>query len=218
MILSNIPVSVSKVVAPRSSTWTPEDKFTAVLEAASLSGAELETLLRRRGLRREHIEQWRRQMLAALRGPHGHQTSRGEKRAAPVARAANPRTRSAAEAEPASFVARLRGVIDEHLADDRFRVGALARHLAMSRSLLYRRLMELDQPPPAKLILDRRLRRAAELLANAEGSVGDVAYAVGFGSASSFTQCFRKRFGLVPSAYRKGHGGSANLLGRLGSR
>lgn len=171
---------------PELPQWTPEEKLTAVLEAVSLSGGALEAFLRRRGLQQAHVEQWRRQMLEALRGQQAYRASAQERQGP----------------SPASFLARILAVIDEHLAEDRFQVGDLARCLAVSRSLLFQRLKELDQPPPARLILDRRLRRAAELLVRDEGSINDVAYAVGFGSASSFAQSFRKHFGLAPSAYR----------------
>ena len=93
-------------------------------------------------------------------------------------------------------------MIDEHLSDEDFHVEALARHLALSRSLLYLRLEEVGESPAA-LILESRLRRAVELLESDAGSVGEVACAVGFKSVSHFTQRFRDRYGKTPSAYRR---------------
>ena len=46
-----------------------------------------------------------------------------------------------------------------------------------------------------------RLREARRLLANAEVSVTEVAYSVGFNDPSYFTRVFRKNFGKNPSAY-----------------
>jgi AraC-like DNA-binding protein len=47
-----------------------------------------------------------------------------------------------------------------------------------------------------------RLRKAAELLANGEGRVSDIAFDCGFNDLSYFNRCFRRRFGLTPTAAR----------------
>jgi AraC-like DNA-binding protein len=49
-----------------------------------------------------------------------------------------------------------------------------------------------------------RLRKAAELLALKEGRISDVAFACGFNDLSYFNRCFRRRFGLTPTAARGG--------------
>ena len=48
-----------------------------------------------------------------------------------------------------------------------------------------------------------RLEKGLGLLAQPELTVTEIAYAVGFASASYFAETFRKHFGLSPSAYRK---------------
>ncbi len=48
----------------RPEDWTPQEKFAAVLEASGLDDQELGAFLRRRGLHREHLEQWRAQVTA----------------------------------------------------------------------------------------------------------------------------------------------------------
>src|SRR5205807_6375575 len=48
-----------------------------------------------------------------------------------------------------------------------------------------------------------RLRRAADLLAHAgERRISDIAFACGFNDLSYFNRCFRRRFGLTPTAAR----------------
>ena len=48
-----------------------------------------------------------------------------------------------------------------------------------------------------------RLRRAADLLArDAERRISDIAFECGFNDLSYFNRCFRRRFGLTPSAAR----------------
>ena len=50
----------------RPQDWTAAEKLDAVLEASSLSEDELGGFLRRKGLYRTHLEQWRQQMLQGL--------------------------------------------------------------------------------------------------------------------------------------------------------
>jgi transposase-like protein len=52
------------VSSPKS--WTASEKLEAVLEAASLAEDELGPFLRRKGLYRKVLEQWREQMLRGL--------------------------------------------------------------------------------------------------------------------------------------------------------
>jgi AraC-like DNA-binding protein len=47
-----------------------------------------------------------------------------------------------------------------------------------------------------------RLRKAAELLARGKGRVSDIAFDCGFNDLSYFNRCFRRRFGLTPTAAR----------------
>jgi AraC-like DNA-binding protein len=46
------------------------------------------------------------------------------------------------------------------------------------------------------------LRKAAELLARGEARVSDIAFDCGFNDLSYFNRCFRRRFGLTPTAAR----------------
>jgi transposase-like protein len=50
----------------RPQDWTAAEKLEAVLEASSLSEEDLGGFLRRKGLYRTHLEQWRQQMLHGL--------------------------------------------------------------------------------------------------------------------------------------------------------
>jgi AraC-like DNA-binding protein len=43
---------------------------------------------------------------------------------------------------------------------------------------------------------------AADLLAHREGRISDIAFACGFNDLSYFNRCFRRRFGLTPTAAR----------------
>ncbi len=50
----------------RPQDWTAAEKLDAALEASSLPEQDLGGFLRRRGLHRSHLDQWRQQMLVGL--------------------------------------------------------------------------------------------------------------------------------------------------------
>jgi len=60
------------------------------------------------------------------------------------------------------------------------------------------------------VLTDQRLQRAARLLSESDMSIKEVAYAVGYGHASSFIRAFQNRFTEPPRAYRQRIADSAN--------
>lgn len=56
---------------------------------------------------------------------------------------------------------------------------------------------------PRQYLLDLRIRRARQLLADESLSIKEIAAAVGYDNALNFSTCFRKRFGLSPREYRR---------------
>ena len=101
----------------------------------------------------------------------------------------------------AVFLERVHDAVEARLADEDFTVEDLAEAVSQSRSNLHRRMRLLTDQPPSAFIRRVRLERAAALLSEREGTVSEVAYAVGFKSVSHFSQSFRKAYGVSPSAY-----------------
>lgn len=93
---------------------------------------------------------------------------------------------------------RLDRAIEAGLGNADFGVEALAQAVAMDRTTLFRQLAELGEPAPSQLLRDRRMQRAAELLADGAG-VSQTAYAVGFRSVSHFSKAYRAAHGHSPS-------------------
>jgi AraC-like DNA-binding protein len=82
---------------------------------------------------------------------------------------------------------------------------ANAANLSVSRfSQLFRE--HLGQSP-MRYLEERRLQRAAYLLANQSLNIGEVASAVGYPDQLHFSRRFRARFGSSPSHYRRRHFG-----------
>ncbi len=113
----------------------------------------------------------------------------------------------------AAFLGELRAAVEAHLDDDSFSVERLAEAAGQSRSTLHRRLRDLLDLAPSDFVRRVRLEHAALLLAGQQGSVSEVAYAVGFKSVSHFTQTFRSAYGVLPSRFfdwqRQNEGGPA---------
>jgi transcriptional regulator GlxA family with amidase domain len=106
------------------------------------------------------------------------------------------------------FLHRVRDSIEAGMGSSSFSVDTLAHQVGMSRVHLYRRLQALIAQTPSGLIRSLRLERAEKLLRAHAGSVSQIAYRVGFKSASHFSQSFRMRYRQPPSTYRhtKAHG------------
>ncbi|MET4295863.1 AraC-like DNA-binding protein [Bradyrhizobium sp. LB8.2] len=80
-----------------------------------------------------------------------------------------------------------------------------AQRLAAAAGLSERYVNELLFEAGASFTMrlnELRLRKAADLLAHREDRISDIAFACGFNDLSYFNRCFRRRFGLTPTAAR----------------
>jgi AraC-like DNA-binding protein len=83
-------------------------------------------------------------------------------------------------------------------------VSALAREVAMSRSIFAAKFSSLVGEPPLTYLTRWRLWQASRLLAEGNLSVGEVALRVGYESEPAFSKAFKRHFGQPPLAYRRG--------------
>jgi len=100
------------------------------------------------------------------------------------------------------FLQKVFVTIEQHLSEEKFGVEKMAELLAMSRSLLFKKLSALVGESPIDLIKRTRLNKAAKLIENRFGNISEVAFEVGFNNPSYFAECFRKQFGVTPSQYQ----------------
>ena len=116
-----------------------------------------------------------------------------------------PRALHAAPVEVTSeddrFLARVRDAIERLMGEEDFDLERLAHEAGVSRSHLFRRVKELLNETPEVLVRRLRLERAAQLLEQRAGSVGEIAYATGFKSIAYFCRVFRERFGATPGSW-----------------
>jgi YesN/AraC family two-component response regulator len=99
------------------------------------------------------------------------------------------------------FLQRAFEIISKNLPDSSFSVEAFAENLAVSRSLLYKKIVALTGESPSELIKRIRLTKSADLINKKFGNVSEVALEVGFDNPAYFSECFKKQFGVSPSQY-----------------
>lgn len=93
--------------------------------------------------------------------------------------------------------------INAHFSDD-ITVGSLAEQHHISKTNLCSCFKCMYGQPIGSYIRSRRIRYAAELLADqTDLSVGDVAHLVGYDNQSKFASAFKSVWGYSPLAYRK---------------
>ncbi|MEM9679805.1 MAG: helix-turn-helix transcriptional regulator [Bacteroidota bacterium] len=87
------------------------------------------------------------------------------------------------------------------MSDAEFNVEALVKAMYISRSNLYLKLKALTGQSSSEFMRTVRLKRAVQLLEKSDYTIKEIMYMTGFNTASYFSQCFKKQFGMVPSEY-----------------
>ncbi|HVM88152.1 MAG TPA: nickel-binding protein [Puia sp.] len=93
------------------------------------------------------------------------------------------------------------GKLEENWQDADFDIADYCKATAMSSSQLYRKTIALTGLSPNLLLKDFRLEKAKELMRKQHYNIAQITFDSGFTSASYFTKCFKKKFGLLPMAY-----------------
>ncbi len=98
---------------------------------------------------------------------------------------------------------RIIGVIKDNISNEEFNVEMLTENIAVSRSLLNKKVVSLTGEPPKDLIKRIRLTKAVELIEKKFGNLSEIALEVGFDNPAYFSECFKKQFGVPPSQYQR---------------
>ena len=81
----------------------------------------------------------------------------------------------------------------------------LAEVAGMSRSSFAQRFKDVVGMPPLTYLIDYRLRLAARYLRLQQNSISRISELVGYASDSTFSQAFKRVYGVSPKAYRQMH-------------
>jgi transcriptional regulator GlxA family with amidase domain len=94
-------------------------------------------------------------------------------------------------------------------------VAALARHAGLPGRTFARRFVEETGTSPLQWLLRHRLQQAQHALETTDLRIERIAEAVGFGSAVTLRQQFRRLLGTSPLAYRRSFRGNASAQRRV---
>jgi signal transduction histidine kinase/ligand-binding sensor domain-containing protein/DNA-binding response OmpR family regulator len=91
--------------------------------------------------------------------------------------------------------------LEENLTNPKLSVEELSKHVGMSRSSLYNKILELTGETPVEFIRSVKLNKAAILLEKGEKNVAQIAYSVGFSTPNYFAKSFKAKFNMLPTEY-----------------
>ena len=92
-------------------------------------------------------------------------------------------------------------IIKSRISDPQLSVENLSEQVGLSRGHLQRKLKNLTGQNPNEFIRIIRLKHAAEILAEKDVTISEVADLVGFSSQSYFSTAFTKQFNISPSQF-----------------
>ncbi len=97
-------------------------------------------------------------------------------------------------------------IIEKEISNSGFGVEELSKAVGLSRTHLYRKVLDITSQRPVEFIRNLRLKKAAKLLQEEKFYVSEVAYMTGFTEMSYFRKIFKDFYGVSPSDFIKGIG------------
>ena len=102
---------------------------------------------------------------------------------------------------PPRALKRVREYIEDHL-EETISIEALAGIVGLSMYHFARAFKQSEGLTPHDYLVQRRVRRAQELLASTDLPLSEIALASGFSDQSHCARRFREHVGITPSSYR----------------
>lgn len=102
-----------------------------------------------------------------------------------------------------NFLEKLNEAVNRNIANIDLDVEHLADSMNMSKPTLYRKIKAISNLTPHELINIARLKKAAQLLAENEFKIYEIAEMVGYSSQTHFGRSFAKQFGMPPTEYKQ---------------
>lgn len=100
-----------------------------------------------------------------------------------------------------SLLKSLFSMLEDNWQHEDFGVDDYCRAMAMSKAQLYRKSISLTGLSPNSLLKEFRLEKAKEMMKKQHYNIAQITFDSGFSSASYFTKCFKKKYGLLPMTY-----------------
>ena len=100
------------------------------------------------------------------------------------------------------FMAKVMDFINSNIANSDMSMDDFAAYMAVSRSILYRKLKAIVGMSPIDFVVEMRIKRAAQLIQTGEYNIAEVAFQSGFSDPKYFSKSFKKQMGMTPSEYK----------------
>lgn len=94
------------------------------------------------------------------------------------------------------------GFIEKNLENEDYSVDDFVSDMAIGRTRLYQKLNDLTGMSIKEFILDIRLKRASQLLAESDYTVAEISAMTGFVNPKYFSVCFKRHFGQSPTEFK----------------
>jgi AraC-like DNA-binding protein len=103
---------------------------------------------------------------------------------------------------------RIEGFIRDQIRDPELTIDKIASALRCSKRYLHMAFAASDRSIADHIWTTRLDGCRGDLASRSELSISEIAFAWGFSSSAHFSRAFRKRFGVTPSAFRRGDRGN----------
>ncbi|WP_242206090.1 hybrid sensor histidine kinase/response regulator transcription factor [Aestuariivivens insulae] len=100
------------------------------------------------------------------------------------------------------FLERAFHIVEENISSTGFNAQSFTDEIGMSRTLLYTKLKALTGQSLSEFIRTVRLKKAAQMIAQTEMNISEIAYEVGFSDLKYFRKSFKVLFNASPTEYR----------------
>ncbi len=112
------------------------------------------------------------------------------------------------------YIERINRVLSyiENNLGEQFKLTQLSELGNFSQFHFHRIVKAYLNEPIGAYIKRKRLEKAAQLLQFSNRSITDIAYSVGYETASSFSDSFSKRFGMSPSSFRNNYNNTKDKI------
>lgn len=100
------------------------------------------------------------------------------------------------------FMDKLMELMEKNMDNGNLVVDDFVRDLAVSRSVLFKKLKMLTGFSPIEFIKEMRIKRAAQLIETGEFNMSQISYMIGINDPRYFSKCFKQKFNMTPTEYR----------------
>ena len=104
-----------------------------------------------------------------------------------------------------AFIQSINRFIEKHLGNNDYVIEDLAVEMGMSRSVFFKKVKGLTGLAPVEYVRDVLLQHAAEFLLQNDYTIKEVSYMVGMNDAKYFSRCFKNKYRMTPTEYRKNY-------------